>query len=455
MKLTVIGGGGVRSMFLAKTLAQKAKEINLTELVFMDDNEQKLSIYGSMAQQVVKLIDPDINFSLTLDPIDAVTDADYVITTIRVGGDEQRVQDERSALDLGVLGQETTGAAGFSFAMRSVPALVKYCELIKKYSKPSVKVFNFTNPAGLVSQCLRDMGYSFTFGICDAPSGLLRQCAALYDVPVESVSAECYGLNHLSFFNKFSIDGKDMLDELLDNERLYNETEMCYFEPKLAKKMGCLINEYLYYYIYREQSVQNVLSSPKIRSELISEVNKSMTEELSKISIESDFPSALKIFEKWYDVRESAYMSNETGKKRNKPAFTFDVFSTDVGGYAGVAIDYIKAEQTGKSVDMVLCVPNENAIPQLEPNDTVEIMCTIQKDGYVPHKIENAGEIQMEYIKRVKYYERTAANAIINQDKEKAIDALTMHPLVNSYSLAEKLVDKYEKINKDYFTFKK
>ena len=29
MKLTVIGGGGVRSMFLAKSIAQKAKELNI------------------------------------------------------------------------------------------------------------------------------------------------------------------------------------------------------------------------------------------------------------------------------------------------------------------------------------------------------------------------------------------------------------------------------------------
>ena len=43
----------------------------------------------------------------------------------------------------GVLGQETTGAAGFSFAMRSVYALKEYCELIKKYAKKDCKVFNF------------------------------------------------------------------------------------------------------------------------------------------------------------------------------------------------------------------------------------------------------------------------------------------------------------------------
>ena len=35
MKLTVIGGGGVRSMFLAKSIAQKAAELHITELVFI------------------------------------------------------------------------------------------------------------------------------------------------------------------------------------------------------------------------------------------------------------------------------------------------------------------------------------------------------------------------------------------------------------------------------------
>ena len=57
-----------------------------------------------------------MKFTLTSSAEEAVTDADYVITTIRVGGDATRVRDERLALDLGILGQETTGAAGVSFA---------------------------------------------------------------------------------------------------------------------------------------------------------------------------------------------------------------------------------------------------------------------------------------------------------------------------------------------------
>ncbi len=55
MKLTVIGGGGVRSMFLAKSIAQKAAGLHITKLVFMDTDEEKLRIYGGLAARVSHL----------------------------------------------------------------------------------------------------------------------------------------------------------------------------------------------------------------------------------------------------------------------------------------------------------------------------------------------------------------------------------------------------------------
>ncbi len=219
MKLTVIGGGGVRSMFLAKSIAKKSDALGIDKLVFMDNDEEKLSIYGKMAKRVANLLNPSLEFSLTTDAVKAVKDSEYVITTIREGGDEMRVKDERIALSLGVLGQETTGAAGLSFAMRSVKALAEYCELIKKYAKPDCKVFNFTNPAGVVSQTLSDMGYDFTYGICDAPSGMLRSFAKLYNVNPDDASGEVYGLNHLSYFTSVKLGGKEMLYDIINNDR--------------------------------------------------------------------------------------------------------------------------------------------------------------------------------------------------------------------------------------------
>lgn len=450
MKITVIGGGGVRSMFLAKSLAQRSEELHIDKIFFMDNDETKLNIYGAMARQVAKRIDPAIKFTLTTDAVEAVQDADYIITTIRVGEDSKRVDDERIALSHNILGQETTGAAGFSFAMRSVPALAEYCELIKKYASKTVKVFNFTNPAGVVSQTLRDMGYDFTFGICDAPSGLLRSIAKLYNAEPDAVTGNCFGLNHLSFFNSIHLDGEEILPDLLNNDRLYTETEMRFFDKKLTKSIGCILNEYLYYFFYREKAVDNILKAGVTRGEVIQDININMTKELSEMDIENDFDNCLRVYEKWYGQRENAYMQNETGISNQRIPFRFDINEMDEGGYAGVALKYIEAEQKKQSQEMIMCVPNNGAISELYDDDIVEVTCTISPDGYTPHKVENISGIPMEIIRRVKIYERLASLAIRTRSKDAAVKCLMVHPLVNSYSLAKELVEQYLKSNQDY-----
>lgn len=449
MKLTVIGGGGVRSMFLAKSIAMRSSELGIYELVFMDNDEKKLNIYGKMAQCVANKLCPELNFALTTNPIEAIKNADYVITTIREGGDEMRVRDERIALSYGVLGQETTGAAGLSFAMRSVYALAEYCELIKKYAKPECKVFNFTNPAGVVSQTLRDMGYDFTYGICDAPSGMLYSFAKLYNADENDISGEVYGLNHLSYFKSVTLGGRDITSELIENDEAYRKTDMRYFDKELLRDRGSILNEYLYYFYYREQAVENILKAGKTRGEQICEINRKMTEELSKIDIENDFEKAFEIFEHWYGERENNYMASETGVKRENK-WHFDIFQKDNGGYAGVALKYIEICNSDKTGSMILCTPNNGAISGLKDNDVVEITCDVSKNGVVPHYFGEVDEQNLEIIRRVKIYERLASEAIRTKSIDKAIQALTLHPLVNSYSLAKKIINEYLELNKDY-----
>ena len=449
MKLTVIGGGGVRSMFLAKSIAMRSSELGIDELVFMDNNEKKLNIYGKMAKCVANKLCPELNFTLTTNPIEAIKNADYVITTIREGGDEMRVRDERITLSYGVLGQETTGAAGLSFAMRSVYALAEYCEMIKKYAKPECKVFNFTNPAGVVSQTLRDMGYDFTYGICDAPSGMLYSFAKLYNADENDISGEVYGLNHLSYFKSVTLGGRDITIELIENDEAYKKTDMRYFDKELLRDRGSILNEYLYYFYYREQAVENILKADKTRGEQICEINRKMTEELSKIDIENDFEKAFEIFEHWYGERENNYMASETGVKRENK-WHFDIYQKDNGGYAGVALKYIEICNSDKKGSMILCTANNGAISGLKDNDVVEITCDVSKSGVVPHYFGEVDEQNLEIIRRVKMYERLSSEAIRTRSISKAVQALTLHPLVNSYSLAKKIINDYLELNKDY-----
>lgn len=449
MKLTVIGGGGIRSLFLAKSLAQRAQRLGLDQIVLMDNDSEKLRIYGGMARQVALRLAPDLDVKLTTDPIEAVKAADYVLTTIRAGGDTMRVRDERIAMACGLLGQETTGAAGFSFAMRSIPVLARYCALIREYASPNVKVFNFTNPAGVVSQALRDLGYDFTYGICDAPTSMLSQIAKLYGVPSAALESVCYGLNHLSVFESIRLEGRELIPEIISNPRAYTETDLRIFGRELVEHLGCIPNEYLYYYFYREKAVANVCASLQTRGELIEEVNRAMTAELSDMDVERDFDKCMERFEYWYAKRINSYMAGETGISR-KDAWRFDFHSPDEGGYAGVALRFIDIVQSGKEGRMILCVPNDGAIPGLRDDDVIESTCRITPGGCVPYAVEHPDERMLELIRRVKSYERLAARAICSQDKALAIDCLMLHPLVNSYSLASRLAQAYLELNASY-----
>lgn len=451
MKITVIGGGGVRSMFLAKSIANRAKDLGIRELVFMDNDSEKLNIYGKMAKEVAKRLAPEMIFSLTGDPKEAIRGADYVITTIRAGGDKMRCRDERIALDLGYLGQETTGAAGLSFAMRSIPALAQYCEYIKKYAKIGCVCFNFTNPAGVVSQTLRDMGYDFSIGICDAPSGMVRSFEEFLGLPLGSSQSFCYGLNHLSFFNEIISDGENIVPKLLSSDEAYKKTDLRYFNKEDLLQKQFIPNEYLYYFYEPVKSVQNILNAPETRGEQIERINREMTKALKDIDIEKDFKEALKIFEHYYGMRENSYMASETGEKRDKQ-YKFDIYSEDDGGYAGVALGIIDALVNKTEKPFIACVPNKNrAMNFLNETDTVEITCRIIDGETVPTPPRVVSKENEELILAVKEYERLASRAIRLHDRGAAVKALTVHPLVNNAEAAEKMVTAFGELNKDYF----
>lgn len=455
MKLTVIGGGGVRSPFLAKSLVKNAGQINVDEIVFMDNNAEKLHLFGELSQKIAQAIDPNVRFSLTTDIVEAVRDASLIITTIRSGGDESRVFDERTALDLGILGQETTGAGGFAMALRSIPVLTDLCEKVKLYSAKDVLMFNFTNPAGLVTQALRNAGYDFVYGICDAPSGFEKQLVKLLGASEDEFEMRCFGLNHLSWYRDFKLRGEDAYDAIMGKKNLFQDTDMRYFDPKIVSLIGKrdLPNEYLYFYYYRDQAVQAILSSNETRGETILGINKDMLEAMRKINIDASPEEAYDIFIRHYFERENQYFAIESGVKRKGPPVpTFREFidQPDDGGYAGVAIKFIKAYVSGKPVRMVLSVPNHGAIPFLKDDDVVEITCNIEKGKVTPVPVTSYDDYQKQLIEIVKYFERNCVTAIQTKKKSLAIKALAIHPQINSYPLAEKLLSLYLEHYKEY-----
>ena len=307
MKLCVIGGAGARSAFLTKSLVKSAREIRVDHIVLLDNNEEHLRTYGQISKELARRMEPSLTFDITSDARGALTGADYIITTIRAGGDAGRLFDEKTCLAHGVLGQETTGAGGFAMAIRSVPTLVYYCTLAREVSNPGHLIFNFTNPSGIITQALRSCGFANVYGICDAPSGFIKQLEEILDVPYGALDIECYGLNHLSWFRNAKLDGRDVQEELLNNPRTYQHSEMRLFTREMARLSGeCMLNEYLYFYYRREKSLSMVQKAEHPRGEMIYLINRELETQLAQMELPRDFEKAFNLYMNAYGKRENA-----------------------------------------------------------------------------------------------------------------------------------------------------
>ena len=180
-------------------LLEKAERLGLEEVVLHDIDADRLTRIGAVLDGLAAEHGERLPFRTTTDLVDAVDGADFVFCAIRVGQLEGRVIDEDVPLGLGVLGQETTGPGGICFALRTIPVMVRLAETIREHA-PNAWLINFTNPAGMVTEAVRQVLGDRAVGICDSPSGLCRRVAARgRPRPAEDLWFDYFGLNHLGW----------------------------------------------------------------------------------------------------------------------------------------------------------------------------------------------------------------------------------------------------------------
>ena len=149
--------------------------------------------------------------SVHTDAEEGLRGADFVFSAIRVGGMEGRAADERIGLSHGVIGQETVGFGGISYALRTLPVAMRLAELIQRVA-PDAWVINFTNPAGVVTEAMGRVLGKRVIGICDSPIGLARRALGALGIRDSAdVEIEYAGLNHLGWLTALRRDGVDLL----------------------------------------------------------------------------------------------------------------------------------------------------------------------------------------------------------------------------------------------------
>ncbi len=436
MRLTILGGGGSRVPLVVRALRAPSAGGLVHEVVLHDTDPLRLraivnvlaGLEGGNQAPAVRAVDG-------LD--DALRGADVVFSAIRVGSTSGRVADERIALGLGVLGQETTGAGGVAYALRTVPEAVRIARRVADLA-PSAWVVNFTNPAGVVTGAMQEVLGERVVGICDSPSGLVRRSALAAGLDPQCVSADYAGLNHLGWLRSLVVDGVDHLPRLLaDDEALASFEEGRLFGPELLRLLGCLPNEYLFYYYRTREAVAAMHAAGATRGEALRDQQADLYPALAADAAEPGH--ALQRWEAARRQREEGYLAEAraAGEQRDEADLAG-------GGYEQVALAVMRAVTTGDSAEFVLDVRNGTALAQLPPDAVVEVPARVDGTGVHPHPVAPLDAHQLGLVSALRAVEEAVLEAARTGSRSAALRALVVHPLVDSARVAGQLLAAYE-----------
>ena len=426
LKIVTIGGGSSYTPELVEGFIKRYKELPVKELWLVDieEGKHKLEIVGNLAKRMVKKAGIDMEIHLTLDRREALKNADFVTTQLRVGLLEARIKDESIPLSHGVIGQETNGAGGLFKALRTVPVVLDIIKDVEELC-PNAWIINFTNPTGVITEAVfRYTDFKNYIGLCNVPIGMRNGIAKLFEVENERIQMDFAGLNHMVYGLNVALDGEDVTDEAIDkfvhSKLTMQNIKAIEFNADFVKNLGLVPCPYHRYYYKTKEMLEeelNEFAQGKARGQVVKELEDQLFELYKDENLDIKPPQLEK--------RGGAY-------------------------YSDAACNLISSIYNDKRDIQVVNTINNGAIRNFKDNQAVEVSSVITKNGPKPLSIGYLPDAVDGLVSQIKSFEMLAAKAAVYGDYDAAYLALCINPLIPSDDLAKTILDEMMEAHKEY-----
>ena len=229
-KLVLIGAGS--TVFTQRLIADVilSGEIDRWELALVDINPVTLNAVDRLVRKMLRF--KGVNFPIvsTTNRRDVLPGADFVVTTIAVGGRrgwELDVQVPRKHKIYQPVG-DSMMPGGISRAMRMIPQMVAIAEDVKELC-PKAYFFNYSNPMTAICRAIRIKTGVPVIGLCHGVHHVENVLARFLGREEGSITSLGVGLNHLTFLTDIRCNGEDAIPLLrtkLDEQRPLLQQEL-------------------------------------------------------------------------------------------------------------------------------------------------------------------------------------------------------------------------------------
>lgn len=434
--LTIAGGGSTYTPGIVKSLLLNKEQFKLEELRMYDLDAERQNKVAVIVKEVIKEMNPELKLTLTTDPKEAFTNADFVFAQMRVGKYAMREKDEKIPLKYDVVGQETCGPGGMAYGFRTIFPMVELIDFVEKYAKKTYWIVNYSNPASIVAEAVRRLRPNArVMNICDMPVGAIRNIAAILGVKREELTVDYFGLNHFGWFTKAYVNGVDRLPEILEHVKEHglllpdmSKVDVQHSDPSWLKTWGnikylvqmfpeYLPNPYMQYYLISDHIVEHANKERTRANEVMEGREKRLFDAVDRY--------------------------NDTGE--------MDTSAFYVGVHGQFIVDVAMSLAYDLRKRFLVIVENKGAISNLPHDAMVEVPAYITSNG---PEVVRVGEIPLFYkglMEQQLASEKLLVDAAVEGSYTKALMALTMNKTVKSAFQAKKILDDFIEANKGYW----
>lgn len=411
MKIAIVGGGSTYSPELVSGLLERAAGLGIDEVVLQDLRPERLEPVGAFCQRMGAELGSPARVRTTELLDEALEGADFVVIQIRVGGQQGRHEDIRLGLDRGLIGQETTGVGGFAKALRTIPVVLEIAERVAQRC-PEAWILNFTNPSGMVSEALLRAGHTRCVGLCNVPIEMHMDIAKVLERPVDAVSLDWVGLNHLGWVRRVIVEGEDRLPGLLQaiEDKVSgpaNLPELDYPEG-FIQALGALPSSYVRFFYAPEAMLKEIQSKKRSRAQEVMELEEELLER----------------------YRDPAQVTLPEALSKRGGAW-----------YSRLAVEVIEALMGDEPRVHIVNTTNGEAIEGLPADASVEVPARLSRHGVEPLARGEVDPALLGLMQAVKAYERLGIEAALSGDPTLALKALVSHPLVPDAEVAADVLE--------------
>ncbi|WP_241828712.1 6-phospho-alpha-glucosidase [Salinivibrio sp. ML198] len=432
-KLTIVGGGSTYTLGMINSLIAEKEVFPLSKITFYDIDEQRQASNAKATEILLREAYPEVEeFVYTTDKETAFSDADFFFIQIRTGGLPMRERDEQIPLSYGCVGQETCGAGGMAYGLRSIGDMITLVNDIRHFA-PDAWILNYTNPAAIVAEALqREFPHdNRILNICDMPAAIMVSYAQLLGCEIWDLVPEYFGLNHFGWFTKVrNREGVDLTDEI---KRIILEEGISAVDPEIAddpswqatfKNMQTMLkdnpqylpNTYLQYYLYPEKMVEKEDIANTRARQVINGREKRV-----------------------FSLNERIIAAGTTANEH---------LHADIHGRYMVRVAASLAYNRGETY--LVIVPNDGAIPNIQNDAMVEVPAALTNDGPKRFAVGTIPTFQKALIEGQLGYEKLVVDAWFSGDRQTLVNALTLNRTVVDVPKAQQIVDELLRVNADY-----